>query len=57
MLGATMMPRIFSTESKPAIVFASVSLFEKMPILQAFQDFEIPPDNNDACIQLNLFEL
>jgi hypothetical protein len=36
---------------------ASVSLFEKTSILEAFQNFEIPPDNNDACIQLNLIEL
>lgn len=36
---------------------ASVSLFEKMPILQAFQEFDMLSENKDACIQLNLFEL
>jgi IS4 transposase len=36
---------------------ASISLFEKMPILQAFQEFDMSPETNDSCIQLNLFEL
>jgi hypothetical protein len=35
----------------------SVSIFEKMPILQAFQDIDINELNSSPCIQLNLFDL
>jgi hypothetical protein len=36
---------------------ASVSLFEKIPIKQAFSDENICELTDDTCIQLNLFEL
>ena len=35
----------------------SLSLFEKMPILQAFSQAEHEIDNQQNCIQLNLFDL
>lgn len=35
----------------------SVSLFEKTPITQVFQQVDICDSNNDSCIQLNLFDL
>jgi hypothetical protein len=35
----------------------SVSLFEKMPILQAFEEFEKAPTNDVLCKQMKLFEL
>jgi hypothetical protein len=35
----------------------SVSIFEKMPILQAFHDIDINELNSKTCIQLNLFDL
>lgn len=36
---------------------ASVSLFEKMPINEAFSDIDIKELTDNNCIQLNLFEL
>ena len=36
---------------------ASVSLFEKSPLLEAFSDVDAYETKNDPCIQLNLFEL
>ena len=36
---------------------ASVSLFEKIPINEAFSDMDIQEFTDDSCIQLNLFEL
>jgi hypothetical protein len=35
----------------------SVIIFEKMPILQAFQDIDIKEQETQSCIQLNLFEI
>ena len=35
----------------------SVTLFEKMPILQAISAASAEPESNDACNQLNLFDL
>ena len=35
----------------------SVSIFEKMPILQAFKDLDINELDGATCIQLNLFDL
>ena len=35
----------------------SLSLFEKMPILQAFSQAEDKTENHQNCIQLNLFNL
>jgi transposase len=34
----------------------SVSLFEKMPILEAFSERHMPAENDQSCIQLNLFD-
>jgi len=35
----------------------SVSLFKKMPVLQAFEDVDIDELKNENCIQRNLFDL
>lgn len=36
---------------------ASVSLFEKLPLNEAFSDVDMRETDNDPCIQLNLFDI